>query len=44
MKLYYLPRTAIEAEILYQALYVLVQRLITGLSKKYASMVESGYE
>ena len=33
MKLYYLPRTAIEAEILYQALYVHVQRLNTSLTK-----------
>ena len=33
MKLYPLPRTAIEAEILYQALYVHVQRLNTSLTK-----------
>ena len=33
MKLYYLPRTAIEAEIHFQALYVRVQRLKTSLTK-----------
>ena len=33
MKLYYLPRAAIVAEILYQALYVHVQRLNTSLTK-----------
>ena len=33
MKLYYLPRAAIAAEILYQALYVHVQRLNTSLTK-----------
>ena len=32
-KIYFLPRTAIEAEILYQALYVHVQRLKTSLTK-----------